>query len=449
MLSIHQRILLSGSVFVALILSLAGLTVLNIYSSRLEAHLRQSLLQYHYALLGAFREDSQGLPQLPQTLTVPAFNTPDGEVMGYVFIPASDYHWQSISAVSRAAVLYDFAVNLAAHTDAPQQLFSVAGDYLRLQHILEWEDREQNLQKTVIILDLSRHQSKQLQHQFIQQLILTLLLSLVIIGIIQALILRHALQPIRRLGQELLQIQKGKSETISRSYPSELNHFAQKLNQLLAHNREQLQKYRQSLADLSHSLKTPLAVLQGEIHQSGTFPPLIHQQIEKMDKTIAYHLQRASIAGQTTGVNVKIALAPLCDEILTALAKVYSDKNLQVQCDIADGLCLPLEQGDVFELLGNLLDNAFKYAAHTVSLSAAYDKNTVLLRIFNDGGPISSLLLDQICQRGVRDNHETNGQGIGLSIVSEIMAQYNADMEINNCPATDGVEVKICFKLTQ
>ena len=172
--------------------------------------------------------------------------------------------------------------------------------------------------------------------------------------IAQLLVLRWGLTPLRKVANELHRIEHGEQEALHGNYPAELRGLTGNLNTLLAHERAQQQRYRNALADLAHSLKTPLAVLHG----SSTDAASVREQVRRMQQSVDYQLQRAATAGRG-GLNSPLEIQPLLDSLLLALHKVHAGKTISVQQQVDEELMVRADKGDLTELLGNLLDNAF------------------------------------------------------------------------------------------
>lgn len=180
----------------------------------------------------------------------------------------------------------------------------------------------------------------------------------------------------RGLSSELDQIESGERESLSEEHPRELLRLTHSLNRLLRSEHKQRERYRHSLGDLAHSLKTPLAVLQGVGDQLAEEPGnreqvrVLQGQIERMSQQIGYQLQRASLR-KSGLVRHREQLAPLVETLCDALDKVYRDKRVSLQRDFSPSFSVPVERGALLELLGNLLENAYRLCLGRVRVGAA------------------------------------------------------------------------------
>lgn len=263
----------------------------------------------------------------------------------------------------------------------------------------------------------------------------------------QMLVLRWGLQPLRKVSAELAAIESGQQENLKGVYPSELMPLTDSINSLINHEHKQQKRYRNGLADLAHSLKTPLAVLQGAIHgeeDESIRRKTIQEQIDRMDNTIQYQLRRAATAGSSPGMG-QIMLRPMADRIVNTVTKAYRDKHPAVTVEIDEAIGLRIDEGDLMELLGNLVDNAFKWCRHHIHLSAGYEGNQVVIQVKDDGPGIQPHEIVRILERGVRADQSTPGHGIGLAIVRDIIQVYGGELSIENNP-TGGLCVTLRLK---
>jgi two-component system sensor histidine kinase PhoQ len=248
----------------------------------------------------------------------------------------------------------------------------------------------------------------------------------------QWLTLRWGLQPLRRVAAELGRLEQGAQQQITGDYPSEVKLLTDNLNTLLTHERAQQRRYRDALADLAHSLKTPLAVVRAELSKAQAGDELeraLREQVERMDRIVGYHLQRASTSGRAA-LMAPQPLRPAVERVVKALAKVYADKQVAVAIEVAEGTRFRGDEGDLTELLGNLLDNAFKWCRTRVRVRAGLEEGGLILRFEDDGPGIAEHAAQRVLERGARGDESRAGQGIGLAVVRDIVAAYQGRIEI-------------------
>src|SRR5450830_1261817 len=261
--------------------------------------------------------------------------------------------------------------------------------------------------------------------------------------------LTGGLQALRRLSQELDQIEGGTRESLSEEHPRELLRLTGSLNRLLHSEREQRTRYRDSLDDLAHSLKTPLAVLQGVSEDMAQRPEdrdqawVLQSQIERMSQQISYQLQRASLR-KSGLVRHQVRLQPVLQSLCDTLDKVYRDKRVKVSFELPDECDVPIEKGALLELLGNLLENAYRLCLSEVRISLVESLEGIELCIEDDGPGVPPDQRARILQRGERLDRQHPGQGIGLAVVKDIIESYGARLTLGDSPL-GGAAFKIHF----
>ncbi|MCG5499342.1 ATP-binding protein [Ectothiorhodospira lacustris] len=259
----------------------------------------------------------------------------------------------------------------------------------------------------------------------------------------QSLALYLGLIPLRRVARELRAMEQGEQSALTGRYPVELKALTDNLNDLLRQERAQLARYRDGLADLAHSLKTPLAVLRGSLesrHDEDRRHDL--EQLERMDRIVAYQLQRAATAGHRA-LAAPMAVASLVQRLGRTLDKVYPDKGVVFFDDVSADSRFRGNEGDLMELLGNLMDNAWKYGRSRVRVSSATEGRWLVLRVEDDGPGIPADQVPAILARGGRLDEGVPGQGIGLAVVNEIVSAYEGRLTIGTSEALGGARVEI------
>jgi len=256
---------------------------------------------------------------------------------------------------------------------------------------------------------------------------LALMAVLLLAGLAAAL--AWGLRPLRTMGEELKAIEQGQQEQLAQPYPRELHRITHNLNALLAHERAQQARYRNALADLAHSLKTPLAVLRALPQPDPRSARTLEEQVGRMDAIVQHQLGRAATSGRSI-LAAPIALEPPLQRLLATLAKVHAAKAVVVTSHIATGCAFRGSEGDLMELLGNLLDNAYKWCRHQVQISAETSGERLQLTVEDDGPGIPAERAAQVLERGVRLDELTPGHGIGLAMVAEMVAAYSGELRL-------------------
>ncbi|MDY7219141.1 ATP-binding protein [Denitrificimonas sp. JX-1] len=259
------------------------------------------------------------------------------------------------------------------------------------------------------------------------------------------------IRSLRSLSAELDDVEEGRRDSLSDDHPRELLRLTRSLNRLLESERQQSERYRHSLDDLAHSLKTPLAVLQGVGEVLSTQADNAEQartlqgQVNRMSQQISYQLQRASLR-KSGLLRYQVKLKPLLGSLLEALDKVYRDKQVKVTQAFAAELRVPVEQGALLELMGNILENAYRLCLGKVRISARLSKTDCELIIEDDGPGVPTHQRDRILKRGERLDTQYPGQGIGTAVVKDIIDSYNGQLFVEESEL-GGAQFRILFPL--
>jgi len=257
-----------------------------------------------------------------------------------------------------------------------------------------------------------------------------------------ALLMRWLLKPVRRLEREIKEVEAGTREQLGESWPRELSAVTSNLNALLEGERTRIRRYRDTLGNLAHSLKTPLAVMRQTLGAAkadgGGFErgAALNAEIDRMTDIIEHQMKRAATSGGVLLGQAPVPLAPVVAELRVALLKVYGNKDLLFQVVIGPEVCFIGDRADLTEMLGNLLDNACKWARARVRIEAALDaaadtRAALVLTIEDDGIGIAEADRARVLVRGGRADEATPGHGIGLSMVHDTVALYGGSMRID------------------
>ena len=261
-----------------------------------------------------------------------------------------------------------------------------------------------------------------------------LLGAAILLILTQISLLHWGLRPLRQIRKELSAIEKGDTNQITGHYPREINQLTDKINSLINLERSRQTRYRNALADLAHSLKTPLAVLLTAQDQPEHLPTVLSEQCSRMKLIVERQLQRAGAASHSESYR-PIAVAQVADRISHSLIKVYRDKPISVINQIDTQLNFRGDEADLMEILGNVLDNAFKWCHQLIELHGkSINSQTFRLSIQDDGKGIDPAFAKQILQRGVRADQSIPGTGIGLSVVAELVDIYQGQLWIEPSP---------------
>jgi two-component system sensor histidine kinase PhoQ len=251
-------------------------------------------------------------------------------------------------------------------------------------------------------------------------------------------VMRGLLKPLRQIEAEISEVEEGRRQTLSDDFPTELTSVARNMNLLIGSERARSERYRNTLDNLAHSLKTPLAAIRAVLSErdANEMTERVETQIERMNDIVRYQLRKpATIHTETLGVPA-VPVSHELTRLVEGLSKVYSDKNPEIELDVTEGIRFHGETGDFLEVSGNLLDNACKWCKQRVRLTIRplvkgnIESGGMRLTVEDDGPGIPVAAADALLQRGTRLDESAPGHGIGLAVVKDIAASYGGDVSI-------------------
>jgi two-component system sensor histidine kinase PhoQ len=324
----------------------------------------------------------------------------------------------------------------------------LATPYFRLNFALQWPDINNELQRYDVVVWRNAVEYFEQLSRFRQTLWSWLIVTTCLLLVVMYLVTRWSLRPLQKIGLEVKAIEDQKQLGFEQDYPDEIAPLTENLNILLKREQYQRQRYRNAMDDLAHSLKTPLAVLtglgdRGDIDQTRL--ETLREQTDRMNQIVSYQLQKTSSVADIR-ISKPIDLVRIIDKLVSALEKVYQEKAIKVERSLPAQMLLRMDEGDCLEVVGNLLDNAFKYGKKRILIDAleSEDKSMTLV-IEDDGEGLANAEIEQILSRGTRLDQATEGQGIGLAVVADIVESYNIDLEFR-AAESGGLRVSLEFQ---
>lgn len=435
-MSLNARIILAASIVLAIFLVLTGIALDQAFRESARAAREERLQGQLYLLIAAAEVDVAGRLSMPPQLQEPRFGQPGSGLYATIADGKGKARWRSPSALN---VTLPPEAMLAAGKSVFSEQPGISGtDYFVYRMGVNWSEGKRNFAFTFSVTENLAAFHAQLG-RYRRSLWGWLGGMSVLLLLAQGALLRWGLRPLRAVAQEIHAIEAGEKELLSGTYPAELSALTGNLNGLLQRERGQLQRYRDALGDLAHSLKTPLAVMRGALSEqpresASSLAATVAEETEKMQHIVDYQLQRAATAGPASPLAAPLPLRPVAEKIIASLGKVYHDKKVSAQLDIDHGLNFRGDRGDLMELLGNLLDNAYKWCNTRVELRAGAEAGHLTLAVEDDGPGIPVEEAARILQRGVRADQSTPGQGIGLAVAASIVQAYGGEIRISASP---------------
>lgn len=424
--SIASRILWLSTLWLVIALAATAFLLSELYSRALDNALLEQLDFQIESLVGeALQNGVGGLSQASST--DPRFAR-----------PASGWYWQVSDAEGHVLA---FSPSLVGSV-LPQMPSPVEGKPTRSSRVTDSFGTPLRAVERTIALNGTRYhfiatgnlsEIADLVGGFRGQAIIVLGAVGAMLAIMSALVARFALRPVTRLRLAFERVREGEEESVAGTYPTEIAPLAEEVNELLASNKRVIERARSQVGNLAHGLKTPIAVLRNEASAEGQdLPALVLNEADKMAAIVSTYLDRAQIAARTTLVGRKTPVLPTIERLVRVMRKIHKQTQIEMTGISPTGAAFRGEQADLEEMLGNLLDNACKWASGRVRLSASQLSGTDRLEIaIEDDGPgLSETEIATAVQRGKRLDEHTPGSGLGLDIVREMTEIYGGELRL-------------------
>jgi signal transduction histidine kinase len=248
---------------------------------------------------------------------------------------------------------------------------------------------------------------------------------------------RWGLAPLDRVSQSLAAIREGRADKLEGPFPSEIQPLADELNALVSHNAEVVSRARTHVANLAHFLKTPLSVIANEVQgQSGPLAETVARQVQTMRRQVDHYLARARTVASAKVIGARAEAAPVIGDLTRALSKIYTSRGIHIEKQCPEGLSFRGDRSDFEEMVGNLLDNACKWADSDVSVTVSAGRPGRLLVVVTDDGPgLNDEQKRRVIERGERLDESKPGSGLGLGIVKEIASLYGGQLTLGRSEA--------------
>jgi len=448
--SLAFRLIFSAAGWSIIVLVLTGLVLSSLFKDSLERNFDKRLEAYLTGLIANTELDENARPIQARALGETRFD-----------IPLSGLYWQitrlgpSDPDALTSASLLDFKLAL------PRQAGAAPGEDALRRGLAEGpEGQSLRIIEREISLPGSREpfsvavggDTAEIATEvstFNNTLLLTL--SILALGLVSATFIqvRFGLKPLRDMRRALTRIREGKLDRLTGDYPVEIDPVADELNALLRANQDVVERARVHVGNLAHALKTPLSVITNEAQaRHGPLARKIGEQAGLMGDQINLYLDRARMAAGARVLGVVTEVEPVADRVVRAVRRIYSDRDITVDVSIEPDLRFRGERQDLEELVGNLVDNACKWAKANVSFTARAladepDGPSRLEIIVDDDGPgLPPDRRAEVLKRGKRLDETKPGSGLGLAIVSELVGAYDGTVELSAAPE-GGLRVRL------
>lgn len=426
--SIQKRLLITTTCVLALFLTITGWVLDRAFTASVVAGAEEQLRLVIYSLMGSVQEND-GRLTFSQGVTEPRLNQPDSGLYAKVANQLGEQIWTSASAVTSSVEFpsVDTQPGLFVFSDLANPV-----PRFYLSYTVIWEDAD--TPEVVFSAATDQQPFRVAIAQFRRSLGIGLGAATLLFIVAQLLALRWGLLPLRTMAQEVHELEAGERDSLSAAYPKELEGLAENLDRFVAHEQRSRSRYRNALDDLAHSLKTPLAVVRNSLLDATPDKALVGEQLDRMETTVTHQLSKASASGPVV-VGKSVPLGALVERLLRALETAYVERGIAVETRLDPSIEARGDERDFMEMLGNLLENAFKYTRGRVRVSVAEGHNerrVCMVTIEDDGEGIPAALRDEVLHRGRRLDEIESGQGIGLAVVAELVELYHGWLDIGD-----------------
>lgn len=278
-----------------------------------------------------------------------------------------------------------------------------------------------------LILAKSASSLEKGRDEILKNIFLLFVITSILVLISQLVSSYLVITPIKQFEQEIKDIESGEKQLISKRYPTELSAVKSAVNALINAEKGQKQRYRDALDDLAHSLKTPLSVLQNAAEKAKN--ETVSTQVQRMDDIIAYQLRRA-VVNEHGIITKQEAVRPVIYRLKNSLLKVYHTKPFEFVVNVDESIKCRMTEDDMMEVFGNLINNACRFCEKIVEITATQNGDTIIIDIDDDGMGFPDKNPSDLLQRGIRADSQSEGQGIGLAVSTEIVQALGGKIEL-------------------
>jgi len=279
----------------------------------------------------------------------------------------------------------------------------------------------------------------------LREAMIPLLGSLALLGVGLALAtllqLRFGLRPLRDLRMSLAAVRAGTERHVPDDQPGELQPLVTELNALIDQNAAGLAHARQHVANLAHGLKTPLAALSLKLAEANADDD-VRDMVDQIDRRVRHHLGRAR-ADATGGARTRTPVAPAVDDLVAVLRRIHAERPIALDIAIPADLAVAIDPQDLDEMIGNLLDNAWRHARGAIAIGAEADGPLVSLSIADDGTGLGDTAIAQAMLPGRRLDEQGDGHGFGLSITRELVELNGGTITLGRSPELGGLLIRL------
>jgi signal transduction histidine kinase len=438
--SLAVRLFLSATAWTVIILMITGIVLSSVYRHAVERSFDRRLGVYLRTIVADLAAPEEAGEKFPQSIGEPLFE-----------LPLSGWYWQVTrldpgrTDIRASRSLWDGGlphlqdVGVPPGPDGSRTGYVSGPEEQRLRLVERTVDLGDEGHFLVAVAGDAAEISGEIR-SFEQALIVTFGILAAVLLLTTMFQVRFGLAPLTRITDSLAAIRAGHAERLAGDFPHEIAPLARETNALIEANKEIVERARTHVGNLAHALKTPLSVMVNEANARPGDPlaSKVVEQAEIMRDQVARHLERARIAARATIVGSITDVEPVVTALARTMEKIHRDREIAIDVQAEPGLQFRGERPDLEEMVGNLVDNACKWAAARVSIMAVRESGAepeqLRITVDDDGRGLSEAERDQVAKRGRRLDESKPGSGLGLSIVVELASLYGGGLTLGEAP---------------
>jgi signal transduction histidine kinase len=441
--SLALRLFFSATTWTVLILVITGIVLSSIYRAAVERAFDRRLGVYLRTLVADVATPEENGGKFPQSIGEPLFE-----------LPLSGWYWQVTRLdaptpdVRSSRSLWDGTLphladlGASSAAGAARQGYAEGPEGQPLRIIERTIDLGEEGRYLVAVAGDAAEIDDE-THSFDGALVITFGVLAIVLLLITTFQVRFGLAPLKRISEGLAAIRSGAAERLEGAFPVEIAPLARETNALLDANREIVTRARTHVGNLAHALKTPISVMLNEAttHRGDPLALKVHEQTEIMRDQVTRHLERARLAARVAVIGTVTDVRMVVTALARTMEKIHDHRGIAIDIDVPDGARFRGEQQDLEEMVGNLVDNACKWAQSRVAVEVLLerpdpggDRRIVRILVDDDGPGLSPQQREQVARRGRRLDETKPGSGLGLSIVLELASLYGGGLTLGTAP---------------
>jgi signal transduction histidine kinase len=448
--SIARRMLLTAAVWSAVVLAVAGWSLQALYRAETDRQLDLDIDQTMVTLANAIDSDETG------ALDIDGSKLPNDERYSRAL---SGWYWAILEVDQRNLIVNAPRKSESFADTRPEPTRSLIDGAVSQPGVIAHQDgpgpNDRQLRIGLQAVSLPDRELPVLLYRSVDRtaandavgrfaLRLGLALSVLAMGIVVGVLvlIRYGLRPLHEIQDKLGDVRSGRRDKLDGEYPGELSPLVREINTLIAHNRKVVERARTHVGNLAHALKTPLAVLRNEAKGDDRVSDLVRRQTDAMTSNVNHYLKRAQAAAQAEVLGARTEIKEPVEGIARMLERLHRDKNIAIDVDADPRAVFRGEQGDLDELVGNLLENAAKWCKSRVQVKVTRSDDGIEVVVDDDGPGLPTEHRAKALERGKRLDESEPGTGLGLSIVTELADIYGGRLHLEDSP-TGGLRARL------